>query len=124
VAVEKEWQTFLEERSAGAEDIQTLRARVAEEDARKKAEREANALLAATPVGEADTTEDVAIADTPSEPAVASEVPRFASDVSATVGTTASEPAKDESKEKSAPASERKDEPTPMQVDDDDAVEY
>ncbi|TFY71240.1 hypothetical protein EVG20_g1765 [Dentipellis fragilis] len=41
-AAEAEWDGFLAERTAGVEEIRTFRQRVAEEDARKKAEREAN----------------------------------------------------------------------------------
>ncbi|KAI0042648.1 hypothetical protein FA95DRAFT_1499835 [Auriscalpium vulgare] len=119
-AAEKEWEAFREERSVGIEEIMTLRKRVAEEDARKKALREAG-----------KAPEEVAN-DVKAEPR-SSEPPTAASNGKATppaggvaemdVDETVKEEGDDAAKA-GAEDSERKDEPVPMQADDDDAVEY
>jgi len=98
-AAEKEWSLFVEERTAGIEEIKQLRQKVAEEEARKKSDKAPE--------------KDEMDADAPhDESALASkDTDMEIDDGSATKGSTAAtvEP---ESKEESAA------------MDDDDAVEY
>ncbi|KAH7883445.1 hypothetical protein F5I97DRAFT_1960932 [Phlebopus sp. FC_14] len=105
-ATEKEWQAFRAERTEGIEEIKQLRQRVAEEDARRKEEREANK-------EEGGKDKAMAEADSKVEPEAEMEVDEGAK--------PALEPA---APKESSGEPERKDEPVPMQADDEDAVEY
>ena len=108
-ATEQEWEAFSTERSAGVEEIMTLRQRVAEEDARKRSEQEA---AAAEKNKDAPMAED----DRPAAPEAPAAEKKEAMDV-------------DEGESKDVvPEREHerevKEEAAPMQADDDDAVEY
>ena len=100
---EKEWQAFREEREAGIVEVQQLRRRVAEEEARKRMEKkEENDEMdmdGAVP--------PVPVADEPVEPASRMDVDEQ--------GGTGEEPASE---------LEKKEEPAATQADDDEAVEY
>jgi tyrosyl-tRNA synthetase len=109
-AVDKEWSAFCTERTVGIEEITQLRQRVLEAEERKKAERaaeaDAEAETAALPAADAaietrDPEHDVEMHIEP-------------------------EDASREDKDGNGDAADhnRKDEPAPMQADDDDAVEY
>ncbi|KAJ7180553.1 hypothetical protein C8R46DRAFT_1210892 [Mycena filopes] len=109
-AVDKEYSTFLEERSTGITEILDLRKAVAEEEARKRSEREKDAPM------EEDGEKN--------KPEGDDEQPKSAVDVemdvddhdSATLGTAESKEAEEEL--------EKKDEPAVVPADGDDAVEY
>jgi hypothetical protein len=110
-AAEKEWDAFKNERTTGVEEISQLRQRVAEEQERKKAERQSQAEL------DADK-EMVPESDQPAPVKPKEEVQMDVDD-------TAETRAKEDTVAKEAPAEpEVKEEPTAMQADDDDAVEY
>ncbi|KAI0035593.1 hypothetical protein K488DRAFT_24029, partial [Vararia minispora EC-137] len=121
-AAEKEWETFHEERTVAVEEIKALRARVAEEDARKRAEREANRAEELKSTDKNKPTEEADADSAPPPDAENSNSADVQTDVA--MDASSSEPTKEENKDKSTPAPERKEEPAPMQVDDDDAVEY
>ncbi|KAF8058542.1 hypothetical protein FPV67DRAFT_508372 [Lyophyllum atratum] len=116
-AAEKEWQLFHEERGTGIVEINQLRQRVAEEDARRKTEK---------------VPEDVEM-DMDPAPAPAAPPPPAPEETPVAEATDAVEPAASmdvdkgtaggELKEPTAEP-EKKEEPVPMQADDDDAVEY
>ena len=111
---EKEWQSFREERTAGIEEIKALRQRVAEEEARKKKDKEI------TKDEEAEDKDMTVEGDTrPTRPKTDPEptAPAPSTEMDVDDG-----PAK-ESKETSGD-SERKEDSVPMLADDDDAVEY
>jgi hypothetical protein len=104
-AAVKEWETFKDERAAGVEEIKDLRQRVAEEQERRKAERESR--------GEIDADKEMAtVNDSPT-----AEKSKDGMDVDDTPGEVST---KDESKDEP----DVKDESAAMQADDDDAVEY
>ncbi|KAJ7043507.1 hypothetical protein C8F04DRAFT_1175317 [Mycena alexandri] len=111
-AVDKEYTSFLEERTTGITDILDLRKVVAEEEARKKSEREKDAPMEedgdkSKPEGEAEQQ----------QPKSAVDVEMDVDDRdSATLGTVESKEAEEEL--------EKKDEPAIMPADGDDAVEY
>ncbi|KAG6331443.1 hypothetical protein ID866_7649 [Astraeus odoratus] len=107
-AAEKEWSTFREERTAGIDEITQLRRRVVEEESRQKKEREAT--KEETPNVEA-AAEDKELEEETKEPESAMEVD----------DESKSEP---EARTEDVRESDRKDEPVPMQADDEDAVEY
>lgn len=107
-AAEEEWRLFQGERTAGIEEVNQLRQRVAEEDDRRKQDKslEKDAmdtdLKLRSPTVESNGHKDTAM------------------DVDDGVPKTKDEP-------KGAPApseSEKKDDAASMQADDDDAVEY
>ncbi|PPQ80106.1 hypothetical protein CVT25_001474 [Psilocybe cyanescens] len=116
---EKEWERFREERSAGIEEIDQLRQRVAEEETRRKADKildkddmdtdipshndELPPSATAEDSAATGTTKDAAM-EVDDSPGTAKEVPKSS-------GVTSSEP-------------EKKEESSAMQADDDDAVEY
>jgi len=107
-AAEKEWETFKNERAAGVQEIKELRQRVAEEQERRKTERERRGEL------EADK-EMAAVNDSPT---VEKSKDRMdVDDVSAEAA------AKDDGKDAVAEP-DGKDESSVMHADDDDAVEY
>ncbi|KAH9915349.1 hypothetical protein B0H21DRAFT_703390 [Amylocystis lapponica] len=102
-AADQEWETFRAERAAGLEEIARLRLRVAEEDARRQTEREASALGEDAEMAEDDRPaktqeEETMDMDDGADP---KEVPALAE--------------RDQ---------EVREDATPMQADDDDAVEY
>ncbi|KAF9645929.1 hypothetical protein BDM02DRAFT_3119495 [Thelephora ganbajun] len=115
-AVEKEWESFRQERTAGIEEIGQLRKRVQEEEARKKPEPTEEETKAPTPgpeekpkpVAEAGKEETKMEVDEP----IAAATPADKKGES-TPPTTQGQPADPE-----------KDSPEPMQADEDDAVEY
>ncbi|KAI6043521.1 hypothetical protein EDC04DRAFT_2652084 [Pisolithus marmoratus] len=110
-AAEKEWLSFREERTAGIEEIMRLRHNVAEEEARQKKERDANkeeTLKEEGDVGQVKETEEQQV----KEPESAMEVDEERRSEWAA------------RKEDVGRESDRKDEPAPMQADDEDAVEY
>ncbi|KAK2463029.1 hypothetical protein APHAL10511_004684 [Amanita phalloides] len=118
-AAEKEWHQFKEERTTGIAEINSLRQRVADEEARRRAEREADKdemdadgpPLSAGP-GEEDKDKHDAESTEPTAPASAAEM-----EVDSGSGAHHEE-------NKEASEQEKKEEPTPMQPDDEDAVEY
>ncbi|KAJ7155519.1 hypothetical protein C8R43DRAFT_1000233 [Mycena crocata] len=107
-AVDNEYTTFLEERATGITEILALRKAVAEEEARKKSEREV----------EKDVEEEKAKSDeTGGEQAKSADVEMEVDDQdSTTLGTAESKEAEEEM--------EKKEEPTITPADGDDAVEY
>jgi hypothetical protein len=108
-AVDKEYTTFLEERSVGITEILDLRKAVAEEEARKKTER-------MEVEREKGTEEEDKDKDAEMEPPKSADVEMDVDDHdSATIGTEGKE-AEDEL--------EKKEEPTIIPADGDDAVEY
>ncbi|KAA1470476.1 hypothetical protein DENSPDRAFT_858442 [Dentipellis sp. KUC8613] len=132
-AAEAEWDGFLAERTAGVEEIRTLRQRVAEEDARKKAEREANKSqeqpMDTEPTGSEPPPPEAPPAESaaPSQPEPTRDALMEEVDAApAPDAAVAPAAPKDEPKDVAKPAEpERKDEPAPVQAaDDDDAVEY
>ncbi|KAG6852914.1 hypothetical protein C0991_008173 [Blastosporella zonata] len=112
-AAEKEWQLFREERETGVSEINELRQRVADEDARKKTEKVADNAT------DDNMDTDSAPARVPSidaPPAVSEETPaESAMDV---------DKGADDQTEPLQVSEEKKEEPAPLQADDDDAVEY
>lgn len=116
-AVEKEWESFHQERTTGIEEIGELRKRVQEEEARKKSDSTEEETKAPSPgpeekpkptteVGKEDAKMEV---DEPVAAATAADKKG-----SSTPPTTQDQHAD----------SERKDTSEPMQADEDDAVEY
>ncbi|KAH7908265.1 hypothetical protein BJ138DRAFT_1174269 [Hygrophoropsis aurantiaca] len=117
-AAEKEWQSFCEERTAGIEEIKTLRQRVAEEESRKKQDKE----IVKDEEGEDKRDKEMAVEGEPKFIDTKSE-----SETNVAPGPPADmdvddSPAKD-NKDISADLG-RKEDSVPMQADDDDAVEY
>lgn len=115
-AAEKEWHQFREERTAGIAEIDNLRQRVAEEEARRKSEREIDKdeMDAERPPASADTGDEE---DKPDAGSTEPTGPSAAADMEVDSGAQ-----REEHKETSE--HERKEEPAPMQPDDEDAVEY
>jgi len=111
-AAEQEYSAFLDERSKGVEDILELRRRVAEEDERKKDERQ-------------EKEKDAMDADLASMPADKdkTDVPEVEMDVDAEGAVESKESKESENApmETEKDQEEKKDE---MQADDEDAVEY
>lgn len=135
-AAEQEWATFRLERSAGIEEIQTLRQRVQEEQLRVRVERETSS--SPTKVNgdqEMHPTDSPTIETKPAAengmdvdqtPADQSQEESPDKDKEAKKdreGTQATEAAKVEEKETALETS-MVPAPAPMQADDDDAVEY
>ncbi|RDB20694.1 hypothetical protein Hypma_012198 [Hypsizygus marmoreus] len=126
-AAEKEWQLFREEREAGIIEIQQLRQRVAEEDARRKSER-------GPENDEMETDSALAPAQPPAAaeaPALPTEAPPAPESIPAAAGEMEVDErvaaANGEQKEPAPPPlSEpaKKEDSAPIQADDDDAVEY
>jgi hypothetical protein len=110
-AAEREWELFRQERTNGIADINQLRQRVADEEARRKAEKISgkDEMETDSGLGPPPPSEDIATADKAAEPATSTR------EVEMEVDDDADE--KDERKD------EKKEEPSSMQ-DDDDAVEY
>ncbi|THH12704.1 hypothetical protein EW146_g7449 [Bondarzewia mesenterica] len=126
-AAEAEWSHFRDERTAGIEEVRTLRSRVAEEESRKKAEREANKQQVKEgdmePETEAQRRDEPPAEPSPEKHDAAMEVDE---PPAAANGGVVAEPKDEARNEPGKPAAvpERKDEPAPMLADDDDAVEY
>jgi len=119
-AAEKEWHQFREERTAGIADINNLRQRVAEDEARRKTEKETenDEMEADRPPAPAETgDEENKDKDKPDAGTTEPTAPSAAADMEVDSGAQ-----REENKE--ASEHERKEEPTPMQPDDEDAVEY
>ncbi|KAI9573170.1 hypothetical protein HD554DRAFT_2059529 [Boletus coccyginus] len=104
-AAEKEWAAFREERTAGIEEIKELRRRVAEEDIRRKREREQS------PKEEGGDKEMV-------------EEPQASRRESAPQPDADMEVDEEIRPEPESAESERKDDSGGMRADDEDAVEY
>jgi hypothetical protein len=106
-AAENEWSAFRQERTAGIEEISQLRQRVAKEEEQSK-----------RAMKESEPDQEITADDT----AEKTEAPEPHHDVGMDVddGVAVSE-TKEEIKEV---AEDRRDEPVPIQADDDDAVEY
>jgi len=112
-AVEKEWESFHQERTAGIEEIGELRKRVQEEEARKKS----------------DLAEEEAKAPPPGpeeQPKTTAEAGKEDAKMEVDEPVAATTPA--DKKGSSTPPQladlEKKESPEPMQADEDDAVEY
>ncbi|KAJ3520446.1 hypothetical protein NMY22_g12754 [Coprinellus aureogranulatus] len=109
-AAEKEWEQFKEERDAGIREINELRQKVADEEARQKAEREGM---------DADTPIDTAPTESKDAESISTDKPQEpAKDAAMDVDDSGSPPKESEKSE----SAEKKDEPAPMQADDDDAL--
>lgn len=104
-ATEKEWAAFREERAAGVEEIKQLRRRVAEDEIRRKKEREQ------APKEEDEDKEMV------EEPQEFKREPAPQPDADMEVD-------EEPKPEPELAESERKDDSGGMQADDEDAVEY
>ncbi|KAI9465213.1 hypothetical protein BJY52DRAFT_1388339 [Lactarius psammicola] len=113
----KEWSTFLSERDVAINEIKELRQRVVEEEARKQAEREAARADESTKPDPTPTSEH------PGSPKAEPSPSEAKMDLD---DTPAEERQGSVTKQDSSRSdeSERKDDPTTMQADDDDAVEY
>lgn len=135
-AAEKEWEAFREERQKGIEEINELRRRVAEEEARQKAQKETENDVE---MNTDETPKEAAAANGDSQPAPAEPSPEKPAengsaaqeDAGMDVDDSASPEKVDAAKDDKQPAEqekekepERKEEPAPMQADDVDAVEY
>ncbi|RXW16140.1 hypothetical protein EST38_g9711 [Candolleomyces aberdarensis] len=111
-AVKKEWDAFKQEREAGIAEINDLRQKVADEEARQKADRDAMDTDAPAPEAASPSLTKGA------GPSSSSDKLRDAA-MDVDDGARASPPAGS-----TRPESEKKDEPAPMQADDEEAVEY
>ncbi|KAF8341006.1 hypothetical protein F5887DRAFT_1104994 [Amanita rubescens] len=121
-AAEKEWHQFREERTVGIAEINDLRQRVADDEARRKTEKETETekddMEADRPPAPAETgDEENKDKDKPDAATTEPTAPSAAADMEVDSGAQ-----REENKETSE--HERKEEPTPMQPDDEDAVEY
>lgn len=112
-AAENEWELFRKERSTAITDISELRHRVAEEESRRKTEREEDKdeMETDTPVSAIPAEEKSAL-ESSSMPAPLASPADVEMDVDDGAAT------------KTSADAEKKGESTPMQADDDDAVEY
>jgi hypothetical protein len=113
-AAEKEWKLFQEERTAGIEEINQLRQRVAEADDRRKQDK---------PLEKDEMDTDLPMGGDKPPAAAESGIPTVESNGHKNTAMDIDDsclPAKDEPKS----ATEKKDDAAPMQADDDDAVEY
>ncbi|KAI9441564.1 hypothetical protein H4582DRAFT_2055441 [Lactarius indigo] len=113
----KEWNTFLSERDAAINEIKEIRQRVIEEEARKQAEREAAKVDEIIQPDPAPTSEQTGSSKPEPSPSEA----KMDLDDSPVEERQGSVTKQDSSR---SDESERKDDPTTMQADDDDAVEY
>ncbi|KAF9461825.1 hypothetical protein BDZ94DRAFT_1283332 [Collybia nuda] len=118
-AAEKEWEMFREEREVGIKEVNDLRQRVADEDARRKSEKgpEKDEMDTDSVPAPSVTSGDGAAPDSAAAP-VAEPMPEVEMDVDDNPGST------NNGHKESAPESDKKGEIAPMQADDDDAVEY
>lgn len=111
-AAEKEWHAFHEERTLGIAEIDQLRQRVADEEARRKTEKSAE-------------VDDVDMDAAPAPPPVP-ETPAGEPPVDSAAGMDVDKGTHGEEQKDPVAITEpeKKEEPAPMQADDDDAVEY
>ncbi|OBZ65841.1 hypothetical protein A0H81_14128 [Grifola frondosa] len=138
-AAEKEWTNFHAERTAGIEEINQLRQRVAEEEVRRKTERQDQDVEDASTAVESAAPGDTLMATESEDKPVAGEtttVNRKAREAPAQMdvdegsatpsmaGQPKAESGKDEGGKGTTAEHEIKEESAPMQADDDDAVEY
>jgi len=117
-AVEKEWQSFVEERSAVIDELSQLRHRVAEEEARRKTDK-------AVDKDEMDT--DIPIHNDEPPPSATADESTVTSPTKDTAMEVDDVPriTKEEPKGPVVTSElEKKDESAAMEADDDDAVEY
>ncbi|KAF8270222.1 hypothetical protein EI94DRAFT_1723422 [Lactarius quietus] len=112
----KEWSTFLSERDVAINEIKEIRLRVVEEEARKQAERDAAKAEESSKPDPSPTGEQTGSSKPEPSP---SEAKMDLDDTPVEEGHASIN--KDSSR---SDESERKDDPTMMQADDDDAVEY
>lgn len=120
-AAEKEWEMFRNERENGIKEVNELRQRVADEEARRKTEKSPEKdEMDTDPVPAPLVTSDNATGTDSNTVAAAEPTPtrEVEMDVDDNAGGT-----REEHKE-STSESDKKDEVAPMQADDDDAVEY
>ncbi|KAJ3565744.1 hypothetical protein NP233_g7441 [Leucocoprinus birnbaumii] len=108
-AVDKEWETFKQERTTGIEEINRLRQQAVDEETKAKSERTAMET-------EVDAQPPSAVDEKASSPS-----PPEAKDASMDVDET---PAKKEEELNSNNSAAKKEESVPIQADDDEAVEY
>lgn len=111
-AAEKEWELFSEERSTGIEEVNQLRQRVAEEEARRRNDKEPQQV-------EVDMAHDD---DAPAS-AVTDAAGSQTKGAEMDVDDAPTAPSSKEQSKSAPPEGEKKDEPA-MPADDDDAVEY
>ena len=112
-ATEKEWGLFREERSNGIAEINQLRQRVADEDARRKTEK----------VADRDDM-DMDVPPIPSEEAV-SDKNDAAAEPTREVEMDVDDGARNTREDQKGPVQEeKKEESASMQADDEDGVEY
>ena len=116
-AAEQEWNLFHEERAAGIDEINRIRQRVAEEDAARKKDDNTNQDGMETDIPiQSDDAPALAVVEDSSRPIVAADGDSTNKVADMDVDDTA---------EQIKPVeSERKEEVTSLQADDDDAVEY
>lgn len=116
-AVENEWESFRQERTAGIEEIGQLRKRVQEEEARKKPEPTEEETKVASPGPEEKSK--------PGTEAGKEEARMEVDDPDATATSADKKGGSTPPTTQSQSAdSETKDTSEPMQADEDDAVEY
>jgi hypothetical protein len=109
----KEWLAFREERTVGIEEINELRKRVAKEEEQSKTERRT--------VKESEPDQEMIADDTAERTENQNHDSSHDVEMDVDSGAMVSE-TKEESREVAEP--DRRDEPVPIQADDDDAVEY
>jgi len=116
-AAEQEWNLFHEERSSGIDEINRIRQRVAEEDAARKKDNNTNQDGMETDIPiQSDDAPALAVVEDGGRPIVAADGDSTNKIADMDVDDTA---------EQIKPVeSERKEEVTSLQADDDDAVEY
>ncbi|PFH50441.1 hypothetical protein AMATHDRAFT_60981 [Amanita thiersii Skay4041] len=121
-AAEKEWHQFKDERTTGVTEINSLRQRVADEETKRKAERETekekDEMETDHPSQQSNAPADEGDKDKASVQATESSVTATSGDMD--VDTVPVVPPEN----KETAEQERKEEPSSMQADDDDAVEY
>ncbi|KAF8805237.1 hypothetical protein BYT27DRAFT_7142640 [Phlegmacium glaucopus] len=116
-AAEKEWDLFREERTAGIDEINRTRQRVAEEEAARKSDKILNKdeMETDAPV-QSDQAPTSAVAEDGGRSVVVADGDSTNKVIDMDVDDAAGQ--------NKANESERKEEPTSLQADDDDAVEY
>ena len=112
-AAEKEWELFSEERSAEIEEVSQLRQRVAEEEARRKNDKEPQ--QDEVEMAHDDDAPPSAVTDAAGSQTKGAEMD---------VDDAPTAPSSKEQSKSAPPEGEKKDEPAAMPADDDDAVEY
>ncbi|KAF5374695.1 hypothetical protein D9615_008927 [Tricholomella constricta] len=119
-AAEKEWDLFREERESGIAEINQLRQRVADEEARRKTEKSKEP-------DEMDTDHAPAPPPTAPEETKVAEISTTSTaepDAEGAASMDVDKGATSEEQKEPVAEPEKKEEPAPMQADDDDAVEY